>query len=110
MSFREALRGAALSRLRPILLTTLTTVAGLMPLMFNRSFQAQFLIPMAITVAYGLMLATFVTLVVLPALIIALNDARRAVHWLWHARGATPEELEPAIKELPNERLEETRR
>ncbi|MFN3875179.1 MAG: efflux RND transporter permease subunit, partial [Flavobacteriales bacterium] len=50
MPFREALRAAALSRLRPILLTSLTTVAGLLPITLNRSFQAQFLIPMAITV------------------------------------------------------------
>ncbi|MBX2980567.1 MAG: efflux RND transporter permease subunit [Flavobacteriales bacterium] len=108
MPFDRALREAARSRLRPILLTTLTTVAGLMPLIFNRSFQAQFLIPMAITVAYGLMLATFVTLVVLPTMLTVLNQARRGAFWLWNARPATAEELEPAIKELPYEQLEET--
>ncbi|MCW5900406.1 MAG: efflux RND transporter permease subunit [Flavobacteriales bacterium] len=109
MTFREALVTAARSRLRPILLTTLTTVAGLLPLIFNRTFQAQFIIPMAISVAYGLMLATFVTLVVLPVCITAMNDLRRGVFRLWNMRTATPEELEPAIKELPYERLEETR-
>lgn len=108
MPFDKALREAARSRLRPILLTTLTTVAGLMPLIFNRSFQAQFLIPMAITVAYGLMLATFVTLVVLPTMLTVLNQARRGAFWLWNARPANAEELEPAIKELPYEQLEET--
>lgn len=108
MPFDRALREAARSRLRPILLTTLTTVAGLMPLIFNRSFQAQFLIPMAITVAYGLMLATFVTLVVLPTMLTVLNQVRRGAFWLWNARPANAEELEPAIKELPYEQLEET--
>ncbi len=109
MPFKLALREAARSRLRPILLTTLTTVAGLAPLMFNRSFQAQFLIPMAITVAYGLLLATFVTLVVLPTMLTLLNEARRQRYWLWNARMPSEEELEPAVKELPYERMEETR-
>lgn len=109
LPFREALRTAARSRLRPILLTTMTTVAGLLPLMFNRSFQAQFLIPMAISVAYGLLLATLVTLVILPILLTVLNEARRGVFQIWNARRATPEQLEPAVKELPYERLEETR-
>ena len=44
-----------MSRFRPILLTSITTVAGLTPLMLNKSFQAQFLIPMAISVAFGLL-------------------------------------------------------
>jgi multidrug efflux pump subunit AcrB len=109
MPFKLALRDAARSRLRPILLTTLTTVAGLAPLMFNRSFQAQFLIPMAITVAYGLLLATFVTLIVLPTMLTLLNEARRYRYWLWNARMPSEEELEPAVKELPYERMEETR-
>jgi multidrug efflux pump subunit AcrB len=109
MPFGTALREAARSRLRPILLTTLTTVAGLAPLMFNRSFQAQFLIPMAITVAYGLLMATLVTLVVLPTLLTLLNELRRHRYWLWNARMPSEEELEPAVKELPYERLEETR-
>jgi multidrug efflux pump subunit AcrB len=109
MTFAKALRGAALSRLRPILLTSITTVAGLLPITLNKSFQAQFLVPMAITVAYGLAIATFVTLIVLPVLIAALNEARRALGWAWNAETPTAESVEPAVKELPYENLEETR-
>jgi multidrug efflux pump subunit AcrB len=109
MTFHAALRDAALSRLRPILLTSLTTVAGLLPITLNKSFQAQFLIPMAITVAYGLAIATFVTLFVLPVLIAALNEARRILGWAWNAELPTPEAVEPAVKELPYENLEDTR-
>jgi multidrug efflux pump subunit AcrB len=109
MTFYKALRDAALSRLRPILLTSITTVAGLLPITLNKSFQAQFLVPMAITVAYGLAIATFVTLIVLPVLIAALNEARRALGWVWNAELPTPESVEPAVKELPYENLEETR-
>jgi len=109
MTFAKALRGAALSRLRPILLTSITTVAGLLPITLNKSFQAQFLVPMAITVAYGLAIATFVTLIVLPVLIAALNEARRALGWAWNAETPSAESVEPAVKELPYENLEETR-
>ncbi|HQV75750.1 MAG TPA: efflux RND transporter permease subunit [Flavobacteriales bacterium] len=109
MSFNDALRTAALSRLRPILLTSLTTVAGLLPITLNKSFQAQFLIPMAVTVAYGLAIATFVTLIVLPTLLAGLNEIRRLRWWAWYAEWPTSEQDEPAVKELPYENLEDTR-
>ncbi|MCB9177993.1 MAG: efflux RND transporter permease subunit [Flavobacteriales bacterium] len=109
MSFDVALRTAALSRLRPILLTSLTTVAGLLPITLNKSFQAQFLIPMAVTVAYGLAIATFVTLIVLPVLLAALNNVRRTRLWAWNAEWPSAEMDEPAVKELPYENLEDTR-
>ncbi|MEZ4740632.1 MAG: efflux RND transporter permease subunit [Flavobacteriales bacterium] len=109
LSFHQSLRDAALSRLRPILLTSLTTVAGLLPLTLNRTFQAQFLIPMAITVAYGLAIATFVTLIILPTLLATLNQLRQVRWWVWNAEWPTPEADEPAVKELPYENLEETR-
>ncbi|MBK9149278.1 MAG: efflux RND transporter permease subunit [Flavobacteriales bacterium] len=106
MTFTQALRAAALSRLRPILLTSLTTVAGLLPITLNTSFQAQFIIPMAITVAYGLVVATFITLVLLPIYITVLNQVRRFIHWLWNGRWPTPEEVEPAVEEIPHENQE----
>jgi multidrug efflux pump subunit AcrB len=109
MEFQVALRTAALSRLRPILLTSLTTVAGLLPITLNKSFQAQFLIPMAITVAYGLAIATFVTLIILPILLAALNEARRFLGWAWNAERPTAASVEPAVKELPYEDLDEHR-
>jgi hypothetical protein len=64
---------------------------------------------MAITVAYGLAIATFVTLIVLPTLMAALNESRRLLGWAWNAETPSPESVEPAVKELPYENLEETR-
>ncbi|MBK8228088.1 MAG: efflux RND transporter permease subunit [Flavobacteriales bacterium] len=109
MPFHEALRTAALSRLRPILLTSLTTVAGLLPITLNKSFQAQFLIPMAITVAYGLAIATFVTLILIPVLMAVLNELRRFMGWAWNAERPSAESVEPAVIELPYENLEDHR-
>ncbi|MFG0333636.1 MAG: efflux RND transporter permease subunit, partial [Maioricimonas sp. JB049] len=86
-----SLEGARL-RLRPILLTTLTTVAGLTPLMFERSFQAKFLIPMAVTLTFGLMFATVLTLGIVPVLNMIFFDVRRLSRQIW---GAGPEEESP---------------
>jgi len=69
---------------RAILLTTITTVAGLTPLILEQSFQAQFLIPMAITIAAGLMSATVVILLVLPCLLVILDDVVHLCRVLWH--------------------------
>ena len=66
---QEAVYNASLSRLRPILLTTMTTATGLAPLIFETSRQAKFLIPMTISVAYGLLFGTFILLLTLGALI-----------------------------------------
>ena len=63
----EAVREAGVARFRPILLTSLTTFVGLFPLMLETSMQAQFLIPMAISLAFGVLFATFITLVLVPA-------------------------------------------
>jgi len=83
---REALVTAGRQRLRPIMLTTITTVLGLLPLMLERSFQAAFLIPMAISVAFGLLGATVLILLVLPAIIVVIDDVRGLLHLLWHGR------------------------
>lgn len=76
--FEASIQGARL-RLRPILLTTLTTVAGLTPLMFETSFQAKFLIPMAVTLTFGLLFATTLTLVIVPAINLIFFDVQTAV-------------------------------
>jgi hydrophobic/amphiphilic exporter-1 (mainly G- bacteria), HAE1 family len=68
-------------RLRAILLTTITTVGGLSPLMMEQSFQARFLIPMAITISFGLMSATFIVLVVLPCLLLIGHDIREMLYY-----------------------------
>jgi multidrug efflux pump subunit AcrB len=62
------------ARFRAIMLTTITTVLGITPLMLETSFQAKFLIPMAITIAFGLMSATFIILLVLPSLLLIFDD------------------------------------
>ncbi|MCK4981328.1 MAG: efflux RND transporter permease subunit, partial [Victivallaceae bacterium] len=64
-------------RFRAILLTTMTTCAGLMPLILERSFQAQFLIPMAISIAFGVLFATIITLILMPCQLMILSDFRR---------------------------------
>jgi len=73
-SIREALEEAACQRLRAVLLTSLTTIAGLTPLLFETSRQAQFLIPMAVSIAFGLAFATFLILLVIPAMLSIYED------------------------------------
>ncbi|MEM8883741.1 MAG: efflux RND transporter permease subunit [Planctomycetota bacterium] len=74
MPLMSAVREGSKRRLRAILLTSVTTIAGLTPLMFERSFQAQFLIPMAISIVFGLVFATVLILVVIPSLYLILED------------------------------------
>ncbi|MGB1110506.1 MAG: efflux RND transporter permease subunit [Gammaproteobacteria bacterium] len=66
---QEAIIEAACQRFRAVLLTSLTTIAGLLPLLFETSLQAQFLIPMAVTISFGLGFATVLVLLVIPALL-----------------------------------------
>jgi multidrug efflux pump subunit AcrB len=75
--FNDAVLHAAVSRCRPIILTSLTTFVGLLPLMFNRSVQAQFLVPMAVSLAFGVLFATVVTLLVVPSGYIIFEDLKR---------------------------------
>lgn len=75
-SVRAAVIGGVQDRLRAVLLTSLTTVGGLTPLLFETSLQAQFLLPMAITLAWGLATATFLVLLVVPAILGIQEDAR----------------------------------
>jgi len=73
----EAVREAGMSRFRPILLTSLTTFFGLAPLMFNKSFDAAFMVPMAVSLGWGVVFATFITLVLVPTIYLILEDIRR---------------------------------
>ena len=72
-----ALREAGARRFRPILLTSVTTFVGLAPLMFGGSAQAMFLVPMAVSLAFGVLFATFITLVLVPAIYLIFDDVRR---------------------------------
>lgn len=70
----DAVRNAGVARFRAILLTSLTTFAGLMPLIFEKSTQAQFLIPMAVSLGFGILFATFITLILVPVCYLLLED------------------------------------
>jgi multidrug efflux pump subunit AcrB len=74
----EAISQAGVRRFRPILLTTLTTFGGLMPLIFEDSLQAQYIIPMAISLGFGILFATAIILVLVPCLYLILEDIRLA--------------------------------
>ena len=100
----DATYNAGISRLRPILLTTFTTTFGLAPIILETSRQAQFLIPMAISVAYGLIFGTGILLLVLPAGFLVLNRLRTALARLL-GKEVSPEEVEPAVKELRIEKI-----
>ena len=84
----DAIVGASCDRFRPILLTSVTTVGGLLPLLFERSMQAQFLIPMAITIVFGLGVATLLILFVVPSLIAAVDDLAQALRYLSVSKSA----------------------
>lgn len=73
---RQAIQDAGSQRFRPILLTSLTTFAGLLPVLFETSLQAQFLIPMAISLSFGVLFATGITLLLVPAFYTILEDLR----------------------------------
>ncbi|TVQ93033.1 MAG: efflux RND transporter permease subunit [Chromatiaceae bacterium] len=86
---QEALIEAASQRLRAVLLTSLTTIAGLTPLLFETSLQAQFLIPMAVSIAFGLGFATLLVLLVIPALL-SLHESAHAQLLNWFGRRPAP--------------------
>ena len=81
-----AIREAGAARFRPITLTSVTTFAGLTPLLLEKSLQAQFLIPMAISLAFGVLFATFITLVLVPSIYHIFEDARI---WVYGKLGRT---------------------
>ena len=106
LPFDEALFETGRARFRAIFLTSITTIAGLAPLLFERSLQAQFLIPMAISISYGVAIATFLTLFLLP---IFLSVTNRLKVWAKHIRTGkkpTREEVERAVKELNVDHVE----
>lgn len=94
---REAIVEAGKRRFRAVFLTTLSTVGGLTPLILERDLQAQFLIPMALSIAAGVAFATLLTLLLIPNLLLILNDIRCFMHYL--IKGIHPETrlaVEPA--------------
>ena len=103
MGFDDAIFEAGRSRFRAIFLTSITTIAGLAPLLLEESRQAKFLIPMAISIAYGIGFATILTLLLLPLFLSFSNSAKVGFKWLVTGNKISKEEVERAIKEKKEE-------
>ncbi len=84
----DAVQQSGCQRFRPIFLTSVTTFVGLMPLMFDNSLQAQFLIPMAVSLAYGVLFATGITLLLIPCVLVVADDLKSALRKFssWYGR------------------------
>ncbi len=96
----ESVYMAALQRFKPIMLTAITTAAGLTPLLLGTTIGAQFLKPTAVSVFYGLLFATFLTLGFLPVLLIYANAAKRFVVGLFSKEKPGKRDVEPAVIEM----------
>lgn len=107
LTFEKALYEAGRSRFRAIFLTSLTTIAGLAPLLLEKSRQAQFLKPMAISISYGIGIATILTLLLLPLMLSVTNSFKTKAVWLKTGKKVSREEVERAIKEHNEEKNNE---
>jgi len=103
MSVYQAAYHAGVARFRPILLTSITTCAGLFPILLETSIQAQIVIPMAVSVAYGVLIGTLIILLFFPVLIVAFNDVRIWAKWFWTGQKPTAEDVERALIDLRKE-------
>ena len=103
MKFNDAIYEAGRSRFRAIFLTSATTIAGLAPLLLEKSRQAQFLKPMAISIAYGIAFATILTLLMLPLFLSFGNNVKVLFKRLWTGERVSREEVERAIREQHEE-------
>ncbi|MFC1855627.1 efflux RND transporter permease subunit, partial [Thermodesulfobacteriota bacterium] len=90
-SSHDVIHAAGIQRFRPILLTTLTTSGGLSPMILETSRQARFLIPMAISLGFGILFATFITLVLVPSLYMVVEDMGSLVRRLSNVEECAPE-------------------
>ena len=113
MSFFDAILSGGARRFRAIVLTSLSTVGGLAPLIMETDLQAKFLIPMALSMAAGIAFATVLTLVLVPSLMVLLSDARLLVHRLKYGFWPKRVDVEPArdrhLDPLADEPVLETR-
>ncbi|MTI13956.1 efflux RND transporter permease subunit [Sansalvadorimonas verongulae] len=83
MSAMDAAMQAGQERFRAIILTSLTTFLGLVPITLESSLQAHFVIPMAVSLGFGILFATFITLILTPALYLVGRDIKRLIGWIW---------------------------
>ncbi|MBM4057575.1 MAG: efflux RND transporter permease subunit [Planctomycetes bacterium] len=93
---RESLREAGCLRFRPVLLTSVTTIGGLLPLLLEKSFQAQFLVPMATAMAFGLMMTTALVLILVPVMYSFFGTSARDEQ-------VSEEEVEPGLPSAADE-------
>ncbi len=93
----DAAYSAGIARFRAIVLTTITTTIGLYPIILEKSFQAQFLKPMAASLAYGVFIGTAFILLFFPSLILVLNDIKVHIKWLWTGKRPVSESVETVI-------------
>jgi multidrug efflux pump subunit AcrB len=84
----QAVIQAAVSRFRPILLTSFTTFVGLLPIMSERSAQSEYLKPMTLSLGFGVAFASFVTLILVPCLYLIVEDARAGIQRFRDRRSA----------------------
>lgn len=109
ISLMESIRNAGIARFRPIMLTSLTTFGGLAPLMLERSLQAQFLIPMAVSLAFGVLFATVISLVLVPALYHIVFDLEKfSAKVVGAYMGAGTKSAESVAREVDRNFVEET--
>ncbi len=99
MDFEESLYIAGRERFRAIFLTSVTTIAGLAPIILEKSFQAQLLKPMAISIAYGIGYATLLTLILLPILLSLTNSIKVLLHWLYYGEKIEKRDIEAPVIE-----------
>jgi multidrug efflux pump subunit AcrB len=90
ITIQDVICRAGARRFRPILLTSVTTFCGLLPMIFETSIQAKFLVPMAISIAFGILFATFIILLLVPALYLMLEDMISVKTWLFGAEEEEP--------------------
>ena len=103
VALRQAVIEGVSGRLRPVMLTSITTFAGVAPLMFETSVQARFLIPMAVSLAFGVMFATLVSLLLVPCLMVVSDDLRQTLS-RWLSRWRAPDVSESDTVEMAYER------
>ncbi|NQZ50532.1 MAG: efflux RND transporter permease subunit [Moritella sp.] len=93
----EAVNNAGVARFRAVMLTSITTFVGLMPLLLETSIQAQFLIPMAISLGFGIIFATVITLFIVPINYLLLEDFGRLLTWLKHLYRRRPNDTSSKV-------------
>lgn len=93
---------AGTRRFRPILLTSLTTFVGLLPLMLDPSLQAQFIIPMAASLGFGILFATFITLYLIPSAYLAVEDVISGIKraWNWYKRPFSKDQADSSATKI----------